>query len=152
MNVEWSLWASVLWGSLHPCPEFHQDCLNESTSWQKKLAGITVNPLLRESLLLLLPQMNWHLKKEKEACAPTKIVTGEGVVFHDNWRPPRTFYWCCSPCVSKLSWRSTVYLCITDLTNNAYSALDEALKKFMSVSSMCYSVGINYCVYYSPGS
>lgn len=99
-NLSW-IWskilaATVLCGSLHLYSEFHQERLNESTSWQKKLAGVTVNPLLRESLLLLPPQMNWHLREEKEPCALAKIVTGEGgVYFYDNWRPPRTFNWYC---------------------------------------------------------
>lgn len=37
-----------------------------------------MNPLPGESLLLLLPQMKWHLREEKEAHAPAEIVTVEG--------------------------------------------------------------------------
>lgn len=81
-NLSW-MWnkilvATVLCGSLHLYSEFYHECLNESTSWQKKLAGSTVNPLLRESLLLLPPQMNRHLREEKERSALAEIVTGEG--------------------------------------------------------------------------
>lgn len=78
--------------------EFHQESLSESTRWQRELAGVTVNPLLGESLLLLLPQMNWHLREEKEARAPAEIVTVEGTgggSFCDKWGSPRTFSWCC---------------------------------------------------------
>ena len=96
--------ATVLRSSLHLYSEFHQECLNESTRWQTKLAGVTVNPLLRESLLLLPTQMNWHLMEEKESCARARIVTGAGGGwFYDNWRPPGTFHWCCSQCVSSFS-------------------------------------------------
>lgn len=83
-NRSWR-WSKILTTTcslFHLDTEFHQECLNESTSWQKKLAGVTVNPLLRESLLLLPLQMNWHLKEEKEPHALAKIVTvGGGGIF-----------------------------------------------------------------------
>lgn len=66
-------------GSLHLCSGFHQESGNESSSWQRKLAGLTVDPLLGEPLLSLQPQMNWHLRHEKEPSAPAKIVTAKGM-------------------------------------------------------------------------
>lgn len=78
MNLKWDCCSHCTCGLVNLYSEIHQECLNESTSWQKKKkttknwqALLWIGSLGNLSFLLP-PQMNWHLREEKEPRAPAK--------------------------------------------------------------------------------
>lgn len=102
-------------GSLHLYSGFHQESLKQSASWQRKLAGIAVDPLLGGPSPFApttneLTSEGW---KRAERTSKDRDCEGKGGMEWggaffpppplplDNWRPSGTFSGCCSACASR---------------------------------------------------